>query len=89
MCAWTSHVNRDLSQRQWLTPPYTTFRAHDLWPSYRSGACALSGEEGVGAFFKGAGSNILRGLGGTLVLVGFDYFKKFYIKAKYGVDVEA
>ena len=49
----------------------------------------IMGEEGVGAFFKGAGSNILRGLGGTLVLVGFDYFKKFYIKAKYGVDVEA
>jgi solute carrier family 25 (adenine nucleotide translocator) protein 4/5/6/31 len=46
-------------------------------------------EEGVPAFFRGAGANIARGLGGTLVLVGFDYFKKFYIKMAYGVDVEA
>jgi len=40
--------------------------------------------EGVSAFFRGAGSNILRGLGGTLVLVGFDYFKEAYITFKYG-----
>lgn len=36
-------------------------------------------QEGFGAFFKGAGSNVLRGLCGALVLVGFDYFKDWYI----------
>lgn len=34
-------------------------------------------EEGVAAYFRGASANIFRGLGGTLVLVGFDYFKDF------------
>jgi solute carrier family 25 (adenine nucleotide translocator) protein 4/5/6/31 len=42
-------------------------------------------EEGVSAFFRGAAANIFRGLGGTLVLVGFDYFKMFYIYQMYGV----
>jgi len=41
-------------------------------------------EEGVAAYFRGASANIFRGLGGTLVLVGFDYFKDFYIQFKYG-----
>ena len=43
----------------------------------------IAKEEGTAAFFKGAGSNILRGLAGTLVLVGFDEFKKLYIKMMY------
>lgn len=43
----------------------------------------IAKEEGVAAYFKGAGSNILRGLAGTLVLVGFDEFKKLYIKMMY------
>lgn len=33
--------------------------------------------------YKGAGSNILRGLAGALVLVGFDYIKGFYLEWKY------
>ena len=40
-------------------------------------------EEGVSAMFKGAGSNILRGLAGALVLVGFDEFKALYISYRY------
>lgn len=32
-------------------------------------------EEGVGAFFKGAFSNVLRGTGGALVLVLYDEVK--------------
>lgn len=36
----------------------------------------IAAEEGVGAFFKGAGANILRGTGGALVLVGYDEAKK-------------
>jgi solute carrier family 25 (adenine nucleotide translocator) protein 4/5/6/31 len=32
----------------------------------------ISKNEGTKAFFKGAGSNILRGMGGSLVLVGYD-----------------
>jgi len=39
--------------------------------------------EGVMTFYRGAGSNILRGLAGALVLVGFDYFKNFYLEWKY------
>jgi solute carrier family 25 (adenine nucleotide translocator) protein 4/5/6/31 len=39
--------------------------------------------EGVSAMYKGAGSNILRGLAGALVLVGFDYFKNYYLEWKY------
>lgn len=33
-------------------------------------------EEGMGAMFKGAGSNIIRGTGGALVLVLYDEIKK-------------
>lgn len=33
-------------------------------------------KEGVQPFFKGAGANIIRGLGGALVLAGFDSMKK-------------
>jgi solute carrier family 25 (adenine nucleotide translocator) protein 4/5/6/31 len=29
-------------------------------------------KEGFKGFFKGAGSNVLRGMGGSLVLVGYD-----------------
>jgi len=53
---------------------------------YKSaGHCAgiILKEEGIAAMFKGAGSNILRGLAGALVLVGFDEFKKLYISIKY------
>merc|ERR1712137_367598 len=39
-------------------------------------------QEGFMSLFKGAGSNILRGLCGALVLVGFDYCKDYYLKAK-------
>jgi len=40
-------------------------------------------DEGVKAMYKGAGSNILRGLAGALVLVGFDYCKNWYLEWKY------
>jgi len=40
-------------------------------------------QDGVGAMYKGAGSNILRGLAGALVLVSFDYCKNFYLEWKY------
>jgi len=39
--------------------------------------------EGITAMYKGAGSNILRGLAGALVLVSFDYVKNFYLDMKY------
>lgn len=41
-------------------------------------------EEKLGGFFKGAGSNILRGAGGALVLVLYDEFQKIM-----GVEVKA
>ncbi|XP_007252204.2 ADP/ATP translocase 2 [Astyanax mexicanus] len=37
----------------------------------------IAREEGMQAFFKGTFSNILRGVGGALVLVLYDEFKKF------------
>jgi len=40
-------------------------------------------KEGVSSMYKGAGSNVLRGLAGALVLVGFDYAKNFYLLWKY------
>jgi solute carrier family 25 (adenine nucleotide translocator) protein 4/5/6/31 len=42
--------------------------------------------EGVASLFKGAGSNILRGLCGALVLVGFDYCQDYYLQWRYGAD---
>lgn len=39
--------------------------------------------EGIGTMYRGALSNILRGLAATLVLVGFDYGKNFYLQWKY------
>ena len=36
----------------------------------------IASQEGIGAFFKGAGSNILRGTGGAIVLVMYDEIKK-------------
>jgi len=49
----------------------------------RDCAMKILQQEGVGAMYKGAGSNILRGLAGALVLVGFDYCKNFYLEWKY------
>jgi len=40
-------------------------------------------EDGAAALFKGAGSNVLRGLAGALVLVGFDELKKAYTEFMY------
>jgi len=40
-------------------------------------------DEGFKALYKGAGSNILRGLAGALVLVSFDYAKNWYLEYKY------
>lgn len=36
----------------------------------------IAANEGMGAFFKGALSNVLRGAGGALVLVMYDELKK-------------
>lgn len=36
--------------------------------------------DGPGAFMKGAGANILRGVAGAGVLSGFDVFQKWYVK---------
>jgi len=48
-----------------------------------SAFAVIAKEEGTAAFFKGAGSNVLRGFAGTLVLVGFDEFKKLYVNIMY------
>jgi len=59
---------------------------------YASGLAAfgtIAKEEGTKAFFKGAGSNVLRGLAGTLVLVGFDECKKAYVQVMYPESLKA
>ena len=38
----------------------------------------IAKNEGTKAFFKGAGSNVLRGTGGALVLVFNDKIKKYF-----------
>merc|ERR1712176_564471 len=40
--------------------------------------------EGVGAYFKGAGANILRGVAGAGVLAGFDTLSDAYVTWAYG-----
>jgi len=40
--------------------------------------------EGVSSFFKGAGANILRGIAGAGVLVGFDEFQRIYVEMRVG-----
>lgn len=55
---------------------------------YRSSLHAASdilAKEGVPAFFKGAGANILRGIAGAGVLSGFDIFQDWYIELRTGV----
>ena len=39
-------------------------------------AIKISKDEGMGAMFKGFGANVLRTLGGALVLVGYDEIKR-------------
>jgi len=43
-------------------------------------------KEGMGAMFKGAGANILRGMAGAGVLAGFDTFQDLYVEWKVGPD---
>ncbi len=40
--------------------------------------------EGVLAFFKGAGANVLRGIAGAGAISGFDVFKRHYEEWKFG-----
>lgn len=42
-------------------------------------ACQIWKQEGMMAFMKGAGANILRGVAGAGVLAGFDKFKELYV----------
>eukprot|EP00281_Chroomonas_sp_CCMP1168_P019352 CAMPEP_0206229568 /NCGR_PEP_ID=MMETSP0047_2-20121206/9773_1 /ASSEMBLY_ACC=CAM_ASM_000192 /TAXON_ID=195065 /ORGANISM="Chroomonas mesostigmatica_cf, Strain CCMP1168" /LENGTH=304 /DNA_ID=CAMNT_0053652889 /DNA_START=46 /DNA_END=960 /DNA_ORIENTATION=+ len=37
----------------------------------------IAKKEGMSAFFKGAGANVIRGAGGALVLVGYDKIKEY------------
>ena len=47
-----------------------------LYKGTVSCAKTIMEKEGGAAFFKGAGSNILRGMGGAIVLAVYDEFKK-------------
>jgi solute carrier family 25 (adenine nucleotide translocator) protein 4/5/6/31 len=40
----------------------------------------VASQEGTGAFFRGAFSNVLRGTGGAFVLVLYDEVKDFFFK---------
>lgn len=40
---------------------------------------SIANNEGIPAFFRGAGVNIVRGVAGAGVLSGFDKFKQIYI----------
>lgn len=46
-------------------------------------ASQIMKSEGFGAFMRGAGANILRGVAGAGVLSGFDAFQKWYIAYKH------
>merc|ERR1711935_633588 len=47
-------------------------------------AAQILKNEGVGAYFKGAGANILRGVAGAGVLAGFDTLSDAYVAYAYG-----
>jgi len=47
-------------------------------------AAQILKNEGVGAYFKGAGANILRGVAGAGVLAGFDTLSDAYVVYAYG-----
>jgi solute carrier family 25 (adenine nucleotide translocator) protein 4/5/6/31 len=75
-----------------LSYPLDTIRRRMMMTSGKGGGkyknsldCArqILAKDGVAVMYKGAGSNILRGLAGALVLVGFDYAKNFYLEYKY------
>lgn len=67
--------------------PFDTVRRRMMMQSGRTGERLYNGtfdcwkkiaaKEGGGAFFKGAGSNVLRGTGGAIVLVLYDEIKKY------------
>lgn len=72
-----------------LSYPLDTVRRRLMMQSGRSGAevqytgtvdcfIKIAKNEGTKAFFKGAGSNVLRGTGGALVLVFYDKLQKFF-----------
>jgi solute carrier family 25 (adenine nucleotide translocator) protein 4/5/6/31 len=56
-----------------------------------SGQCAsyILKNDGVKAFFKGAGANVLRGVAGAGVLALFDTFVQAYVRAIYGENCKA
>ena len=73
-----------------ISYPFDTVRRRMMMQSGRKGGeimykgtvdCwkKIAQQEGGGAFFKGAFSNILRGTGGALVLVLYDELKKFIV----------
>jgi len=67
--------------------PFDTVRRRMMMQSGRTGDRLYNGtfdcwkkifaKEGSGAFFKGAGSNVIRGTGGAIVLVLYDEIKKY------------
>ncbi|XP_055970041.1 ADP/ATP translocase 1 [Sorex fumeus] len=68
--------------------PFDTVRRRMMMQSGRKGAdimytgtldcwSKIARDEGVNAFFKGAWSNVLRGMGGAFVLVLYDEIKKY------------
>jgi solute carrier family 25 (adenine nucleotide translocator) protein 4/5/6/31 len=78
-----------------LSYPLDTIRRRMMMTSGKKGTegskyansidCAMKilRNDGVAAMYKGAGSNILRGLAGALVLVSFDLCKNWYLEWKY------
>jgi len=73
-----------------ISYPFDTVRRRMMMQSGRKGGevmykgtidCwrKIASQEGGGAFFKGAFSNVLRGTGGALVLVLYDELKKLLV----------
>jgi len=78
-----------------ISYPFDTVRRRLMMQSGRKGAevmytgtidCwkKIAKNEGTGAFFKGAFSNVLRGTGGALVLVMYDEIQYFLFGTKSG-----
>lgn len=72
------HFSQGKALEYKLTDLFTTFSTADIM--YKGTIDCwkkIAKDEGGKAFFKGAWSNVLRGMGGAFVLVLYDEIKKF------------
>ncbi|PHJ20434.1 adp atp translocase 1 [Cystoisospora suis] len=69
----------DLCRRRMMMQ---ALRSDTLYRNSWDCANQIMKQEGVAAYYKGCGSNVIRGVGGAIVLVLYDEMKRFFISTK-------